>query len=264
MQQPTTPITPLRTRRDRIVDALVAQGGAAPPGGGDGGGGGVTDHGALTGLADDDHPQYLTTGRGDARYSPVGHTHPIAGVVGLQAALDGKAATTHTHTIPDVVGLASALSLKADASELAGLQPLDATLTSLAALPAATGLVEQATPGTFAHRPLGVASAEAVPTRGDADARYAPIVHTHPLPVGALSVSIVPAEYGTAERVVSVPGVTSAHRVLAMLSPSPDWDADELSDHALAVVPESGALRLTISRPGPIGGSYAITYLAAT
>ena len=27
-----------------------------------------SDHGALTGLADDDHPQYLTSGRGDARY----------------------------------------------------------------------------------------------------------------------------------------------------------------------------------------------------
>lgn len=32
------------------------------------GGGGVTDHGALTGLGDDDHLQYLTNGRGDARY----------------------------------------------------------------------------------------------------------------------------------------------------------------------------------------------------
>ncbi len=31
-------------------------------------GGGVTDHGALTGLGDDDHPQYFTTGRADARY----------------------------------------------------------------------------------------------------------------------------------------------------------------------------------------------------
>lgn len=29
----------------------------------------VTDHGALAGLADDDHPQYLTTARGDARYA---------------------------------------------------------------------------------------------------------------------------------------------------------------------------------------------------
>lgn len=32
------------------------------------GGGGVTDHGALTGLADDDHPQYLNNARGDSRY----------------------------------------------------------------------------------------------------------------------------------------------------------------------------------------------------
>ena len=37
--------------------------------GGGGGGGGVTDHGALTGLADDDHPQYHNDARGDARYS---------------------------------------------------------------------------------------------------------------------------------------------------------------------------------------------------
>jgi hypothetical protein len=34
--------------------------------------GGVTDHGALTGLGDDDHPQYLNNARGDARYAPVG------------------------------------------------------------------------------------------------------------------------------------------------------------------------------------------------
>ena len=40
--------------------------------GGGGGSGGVTDHGLLTGLADDDHPQYLTNGRGDARYAARG------------------------------------------------------------------------------------------------------------------------------------------------------------------------------------------------
>ncbi len=33
-------------------------------------GGGVTDHGALTGLGDDDHTQYHTDARGDARYPP--------------------------------------------------------------------------------------------------------------------------------------------------------------------------------------------------
>ena len=32
---------------------------------------GVTDHGALTGLGDDDHPQYLNAARADARYVPV-------------------------------------------------------------------------------------------------------------------------------------------------------------------------------------------------
>ena len=37
-------------------------------GGGGGGGGGVTDHGALSGLNDDDHPQYLTSARGDALF----------------------------------------------------------------------------------------------------------------------------------------------------------------------------------------------------
>ncbi len=37
-----------------------------------GGGGGVTDHGMLTGLGDDDHTQYLTAGRGDARYAALG------------------------------------------------------------------------------------------------------------------------------------------------------------------------------------------------
>lgn len=40
-----------------------------------GGGGGVTDHGALTGLADDDHTQYHNDARGDARYSLLAHNH---------------------------------------------------------------------------------------------------------------------------------------------------------------------------------------------
>lgn len=52
------------------------------------GGGGVTDHGALTGLGDDDHPQYHTDARGDLRYYTKGQ---------VDAALGGKAATTHNH-----------------------------------------------------------------------------------------------------------------------------------------------------------------------
>lgn len=67
---------------------------------GSGGGGGVTDHGALTGLADDDHAQYHNNARGDARYSQLGHSHAIADSTGLQTALDGKQplATALTNT----------------------------------------------------------------------------------------------------------------------------------------------------------------------
>jgi hypothetical protein len=43
--------------------------------------------------AGDPHPQYNTTAEGDARYSPIAHSHPIAGVTGLQAALDSKEAS---------------------------------------------------------------------------------------------------------------------------------------------------------------------------
>jgi hypothetical protein len=45
--------------------AAAAQAAAAAAGSG---GGGVTDHGALSGLLDDDHPQYHNDARGDARY----------------------------------------------------------------------------------------------------------------------------------------------------------------------------------------------------
>ena len=57
-----------------------------------GGGGGVTDHGALTGLGEDDHPIYLTTGRGDARY--VQGTDPRLS--------DARTPTAHTHGIADL------------------------------------------------------------------------------------------------------------------------------------------------------------------
>ena len=62
---------------------------ASLSGGGSSGGG--TDHGLLTGLAGDDHTQYLNNARGDVRYSALGHGHDIAAIAGLRSELDGLA-----------------------------------------------------------------------------------------------------------------------------------------------------------------------------
>lgn len=51
------------------------------------GGGGVSDHGALTGLADDDHPQYHNDARGDARY------HQLSTDLATQVELDDVEST---------------------------------------------------------------------------------------------------------------------------------------------------------------------------
>ena len=55
---------------ENVVAVFDGSGWALLPSGG-GGGGGTADHGLLTGLADDDHPQYHNNARGDARYTPL-------------------------------------------------------------------------------------------------------------------------------------------------------------------------------------------------
>lgn len=67
-----------------------------------GGGGGVSDHGDLTGLADDDHPQYLNNARGDARY-------PLASSLGT-ASLRDVAATGDASALQVVKGNDSRLT----------------------------------------------------------------------------------------------------------------------------------------------------------
>lgn len=48
------------------------------------------DHGALTGLSDDDHTQYHNDTRGDARYSQLGHTHTASDVTDFSEAVDDR------------------------------------------------------------------------------------------------------------------------------------------------------------------------------
>ncbi len=52
----------------RRIDKIRGTGGGNVSISGGGGGTGVTDHGALTGIADDDHSQYHNDTRGDLRY----------------------------------------------------------------------------------------------------------------------------------------------------------------------------------------------------
>lgn len=48
-------------------------------------------------------------------YSILGHSHAIADVTGLQAALDGKANSSHTHAVGDITGFAAAVAVVGDA-----------------------------------------------------------------------------------------------------------------------------------------------------
>lgn len=62
--------------------------------GGEAGGPGGTDHGGLTGLEDDDHPQYFDIYRGDDRYSQQGHGH---GEYSVANHTHAYAPSNHTH-----------------------------------------------------------------------------------------------------------------------------------------------------------------------
>jgi len=102
------------TERLRALETAVAGGKgsftspAAPPFGpgagvvvvsapGGGVSGGVTDHGALTGLADNDHPQYLA--RHEAAQS-LPHSHRAEDVSGLEQTR--RPPLPHSHTTADV------------------------------------------------------------------------------------------------------------------------------------------------------------------
>ena len=87
-----------------------------------GGGGGVTDHGALTGLTDDDHPLYHTDARGDTRYYTKSQ---------VDTSLSGKANTSHTHTSGDVTDFNSASRAQTEAELIAG--------TNITITPASSG-----------------------------------------------------------------------------------------------------------------------------
>jgi hypothetical protein len=91
------------------------------------GGGGVTDHGALTGLSDDDHTQYHNDARGDARYPPLART------ISTTAPLSGGGDLSANRTL----SVAAASETVAGAVELAtSAETTTGTSTTLATHPA--------------------------------------------------------------------------------------------------------------------------------
>jgi hypothetical protein len=83
----------------------------------------VTDHGGLTGLGDDDHPQYLTAARGDARYVLPGSLAPVA-TAGDYASLTGTVPTSALpplaiNTVTVVATQAAMLALTAERGDMA-------------------------------------------------------------------------------------------------------------------------------------------------
>ncbi len=86
-------------------------------------GGGVADHGDLTGLGDDDHPQYHNDARGDARYPLLAHTHTFASLTSKPTTISGYGITdlnslgdarwavlAHTHTFASLTSKPTTIS----------------------------------------------------------------------------------------------------------------------------------------------------------
>jgi hypothetical protein len=87
------------------------------------GGGGVTDHGALTGLGDDDHTQYLTEARGDARYYTQAETDTLLGdKQPLSAVLTATTAsfTTADETKLDGIAAGAEVNVNSDWGAVSG------------------------------------------------------------------------------------------------------------------------------------------------
>lgn len=87
---------------------------------------------------------------------------------------DGATGTPSMRTL----GTGAQQAAAGDHAHAGVYQPVDADLTAVAGL-SSNGLVERTGAGTAAIRALGVAASTDVPTRADADTRYAAASHAH-------------------------------------------------------------------------------------
>lgn len=94
--------------------------------------GGSSDHGALSGLGDDDHTQYYNQTRGDARYSQLGHAHDDRYYT--ESEIDSTVVKlTGNQTIAGVKTFTSTMQLRgATTSSYLHLNPVDGSVGYLA------------------------------------------------------------------------------------------------------------------------------------
>lgn len=93
-------------------------------------GDGVTNHGALVGLDDDDHPQYHNDTRGDARYSLLGHSHTAYVPYSLVDAKGDLLGGTGDDTMARLPVGTDDYVLTADAAEATGMKWAPASVGS--------------------------------------------------------------------------------------------------------------------------------------
>jgi len=101
----------------------------------------ITDHSGLTGLANDDHPQYLNQTRGDARYAILAHTQALSTLTQSGATTGQTLVWSGTSWVPAAI---SATALSAQAAVMTATQASSATalanVTELTLAMAANGL----------------------------------------------------------------------------------------------------------------------------
>lgn len=125
------------TGKFKIGDGLTAWNALAyPPAG-------VSDHGALTGLADDDHPQYYNAARGAVAFDALG-------------AADAAEADAIAAAAADATTKANA----AQAAAIAASQPLDSDLTAIAGLAPSNDDVVQRKAGAWTNRTMAQLAAD--------------------------------------------------------------------------------------------------------
>ena len=77
--------------------------------------------------------------------------------------------------------------------------------------------------------------------------------------VSSASVTVTPGRYQT-DVTVTDAAATGTSKVLCQLAPNADWDADDLADLGVFATPLEGSIVFTITRPGPIVGTFLILY----